>query len=39
MEAIQAHAGQGSEANEVIGALNQMGRSNQQDLLNFLRSL
>jgi CxxC motif-containing protein (DUF1111 family) len=39
MNAIQAHASQGSEANTVISIFNGMSASQQQDLLNFLRSL
>jgi CxxC motif-containing protein (DUF1111 family) len=39
MQAIQDHASQGSEANAVIRNFNQMSQSQQQDLLNFLRSL
>jgi CxxC motif-containing protein (DUF1111 family) len=37
--AIQAHSGQGSEANLVITAFNALPNSLQQDILNFLRSL
>jgi CxxC motif-containing protein (DUF1111 family) len=39
MQAIQEHASSGSEANGSINAFNQMSGQNQQDLLNFLRSL
>lgn len=39
MEAIQAHASSGSEANVVIGNFNGLSTSDQQDVLNFLRSL
>jgi CxxC motif-containing protein (DUF1111 family) len=39
MQAIQAHSSQGSEANSVVDAFNQLSNSAQQDLLNFLRSL
>jgi CxxC motif-containing protein (DUF1111 family) len=39
IEAIEAHAGQGSEANAVIQRFNYLGPSQQQDLVNFLRSL
>jgi CxxC motif-containing protein (DUF1111 family) len=39
MRAIQAHAGQGSEANQVISLFNARRAQDQQDLLNFLRSL
>jgi len=37
--AIEAHAGSGSEANQVIAAFNRLTPQQQQDLLNFLRSL
>jgi CxxC motif-containing protein (DUF1111 family) len=39
IDAIQQHASSGSEANEVINNYNQLGPQQQQDLLNFLRSL
>lgn len=39
MQAIQAHSSSGSEANGVVRAFNAMSFQNQQDLLNFLRSL
>jgi CxxC motif-containing protein (DUF1111 family) len=39
LTAIKAHASQGSEANQVINNFNQMTAQQQQDLLNFLRSL
>jgi CxxC motif-containing protein (DUF1111 family) len=39
MAAIQSHSSQGSEANGVISAFNNLSNSQQQDLLNFLRSL
>jgi CxxC motif-containing protein (DUF1111 family) len=39
LQAIEAHAGWGSEANSVIGAFNSKPTSAKQDLLNFLRSL
>jgi CxxC motif-containing protein (DUF1111 family) len=39
MQAIQAHASQGSEANTVIRIFNGLTASQRQDLLNFLRSL
>jgi len=39
MQAIQAHASQGSEANQVIQNFNNLTSQQQQDLLNFLRSL
>jgi CxxC motif-containing protein (DUF1111 family) len=39
LTAIQAHSGQGSEANTVIGLFQRLTESQKQDLLNFLRSL
>jgi len=39
MQAIQDHASKGSEANGVIQQFNNLSQSQQQDLLNFLRSL
>src|SRR5207247_10778779 len=39
LTAIQAHASNGSEANAVINLFNSLPAQNQQDLLNFLRSL
>jgi CxxC motif-containing protein (DUF1111 family) len=39
LRAIQAHAGQGSEANGVIAFFNMLSEQQKQDLLNFLRSL
>jgi CxxC motif-containing protein (DUF1111 family) len=39
LAAIQAHAGRGSEANGVIRNFNRLTDTQQQDLLNFLRSL
>lgn len=39
IQAIQAHNSTGSEANLVIKAYNKLTSSQQQDLLNFLRSL
>jgi len=38
-QAIQEHASTGSEANGVIRNYNNLRESQQQDLLNFLRSL
>jgi CxxC motif-containing protein (DUF1111 family) len=38
-EAIQDHAGQGSEANSVIRNFNALSLSDQQAVVNFLRSL
>jgi CxxC motif-containing protein (DUF1111 family) len=39
LKAIHAHAGPGSEANAVIELFEQLNSSQQQNLLNFLRSL
>jgi CxxC motif-containing protein (DUF1111 family) len=39
MQAIQAHQSQGSEANTAIANFNKLTVPQQQDLLNFLRSL
>jgi CxxC motif-containing protein (DUF1111 family) len=39
LQAIQAHSSSGSEATAVIGAFNALSVSDQQDILNFLRSL
>lgn len=39
LQAIEAHASQGSEANTVIRIFNGLTQSQKQDLLNFLRSL
>lgn len=39
LTAIEAHAGAGSEANSVIRLFEQLNNQQQQDLLNFLRSL
>jgi CxxC motif-containing protein (DUF1111 family) len=39
MQAIEAHAGPGSEANTVIRIYNNLSQNQKQDLLNFLRSL
>jgi CxxC motif-containing protein (DUF1111 family) len=39
VNAIEAHAGQGSEANTVIQMFNGLSQQQQQNLLNFLRSL
>jgi CxxC motif-containing protein (DUF1111 family) len=39
VDALQEHAGQGSEANGVIRNFNRLNPQQQQDLLNFLRSL
>ena len=39
VQAIQAHAGNGSEANGVIRGFDHLPTSQQQDVINFLRSL
>jgi CxxC motif-containing protein (DUF1111 family) len=39
LQAIQAHASNGSEANAVIGAFNALSAADQQQLLEFLRTL
>jgi hypothetical protein len=39
VEAIQQHASSGSEANGVIQNFKRLSPQQQQDLLNFLRSL
>jgi CxxC motif-containing protein (DUF1111 family) len=39
IEAILAHQSQGSEANIVIGNFQSLTNAQEQDLLNFLRSL
>lgn len=39
LQAIQAHASNGSEANNVVRRFNSLNRSQMQDVLNFLRSL
>ena len=39
LKAIEDHAGSGSEANQVIQLFQQLNSQQQQDLLNFLRSL
>jgi CxxC motif-containing protein (DUF1111 family) len=39
IQAIQDHAGQGSEANQVVANYGALDARQQQDLLNFLRSL
>jgi len=39
LNAIQAHAGSGSEANRVINQFNNLSNNQKQELLNFLRSL
>jgi len=39
IDAIQQHASRGSEANQVVNNFEMLSAKNQQDLLNFLRSL
>jgi CxxC motif-containing protein (DUF1111 family) len=39
VEAIEFHKSSGSEANKVVDAFNNLGTKDQQDLINFLRSL
>src|SRR2546427_4989604 len=39
VEAIEAHSSRGSEANKVIGGFNRLKAREQQDIINFLRSL
>jgi len=39
IEAIEAHRSHGSEASKVVDNFNKLGASQQQDLINFLRSL
>ena len=39
VQAIQQHASQGSEANQVINNFNKLSTQQQQQLLDFLRSL
>jgi CxxC motif-containing protein (DUF1111 family) len=39
VETIQAHRSHGSEANEVIGRFNELGAREQQEVIDFLRSL
>ncbi len=39
LQAIRAHASSGSEANQVVAIFNSLSPSQQQDILNFLRSL
>ena len=39
MVAIEAHQSSGSEANGIIQQFNSLGAEQQQDVLNFLRSL
>ncbi len=39
VEAVEAHRSRGSEANRVIESFNKLSRQEQQDVINFLRSL
>ena len=39
LTAIRSHSSSGSEANSVINNFNNLSSSQQQDILNFLRSL
>jgi CxxC motif-containing protein (DUF1111 family) len=39
LTAIQAHSSSGSEANQIVRRFNNLGSRQQQDILNFLRSL
>jgi len=39
IQAIRLHVGQGSEANQVVQKFVELGLQDQQDLINFLRSL
>jgi CxxC motif-containing protein (DUF1111 family) len=39
LEAIEAHRSRGSEANKVIGGFHRLKAREQQDIINFLRSL
>jgi len=39
VEAVEAHRSRGSEANRVIERFNKLGAEEQQDIINFLRSL
>jgi metal-dependent hydrolase (beta-lactamase superfamily II) len=39
VEAIKAHSSRGSEANKVIGGFHRLKAREQQDIINFLRSL
>jgi CxxC motif-containing protein (DUF1111 family) len=39
VEAIEAHRSQGSEASRVIDRFNRLTVGEQQDIINFLRSL
>ena len=39
IQAIESHASSGSEATQVVRKFNALSPANEQDLLNFLRSL
>lgn len=39
IEAIEAHRSSGSEANKVVERFNRLTSQEQQDIINFLRSL
>ena len=39
VEAIEAHRGKGSEANQIIERFNKLSAEEQQDIINFLRAL
>ena len=39
VEAIEDHGSRGSEANKIIERFNQLSTEEQQDVINFLRSL
>ena len=39
VQAVEDHAGRGSEANEIIQRFNSLSQQDQQDLIDFLRSL
>jgi len=39
LTAIEQHASNGSEANQVISAFNMLSTTDQQNILNFLRDL
>jgi hypothetical protein len=39
VEAIEAHSSRGSQANKVIDGFNRLKAREQQDIINFLRSL
>ena len=39
LTAIEQHASNGSEANQVINAFNMLNTTDQQNILNFLRNL